>query len=398
MLKPDITHSIKLSPSPQKSLFTCLTNNQSDLRVKRIKYTEAFMKILLVTFSDNADHQDTLFGLYEQLAPNGNTYLLTTKEPKVPLHTSDHTWLVDCPKRPGIVLKTFDIFTLASIIRRIRKEKFDIVYFESLHVWNILIALALPRKTHTCQVIHEVIPHEGDKQVKGVDFMNKTICKTIDTIILRNRKYVTDMVHRYQISPDRVKYLELWRRYPDYTQPVHSGHVLFFGRINPYKGADNLLEIVNLCPDIHFDIIGRVDPQMEPIVKELEKKKNVHVQKGYVSDDAMKKAFINCDWAIVPYNSASQSGIIIDAYKFSRPVIAFNVGAIPEQIDDERSGYLIAEGDNRAFATKIKEAMALPRESYDAFCSYAYQYGRQKYSAVGAVDRFYQMINDRETK
>lgn len=356
------------------------------------------MKILLVTFSDNSDHQDTLFGLYEQLAPNGNTYLLTIKEPKVPLQKSDHTWLVDCPKRPGIVLKTFDIFTLASIIWRIRKEKFDILYFESLHVWNILIALALPRKIHTYQVIHEVIPHEGDKQIKGVDFMNKIICKTIDTIVLRNRKYVADMIKQYRISPSRVKYLELWRRYPDYTEPVHNGHILFFGRINPYKGANNLLEIANLCPEIQFDIIGRIDPQMTHIVQELEKKKNVHIQKGYVSDDEMKKAFINCDWAIVPYNSASQSGIIIDSYKFSRPVIAFNVGAIQEQIDNEKSGYLIAEGDNRAFAAKIKEVMALPRESYDAICSYAYQYGCKKYSAVGAVERFYRMISERETK
>ena len=78
------------------------------------------MKILLVTFSDNADHQDTLFGLYEQLASNRDIYLLAIKSPKVPLKISDHTWLVDCPKSPGIVLKTFDIFTLASIIWRIR--------------------------------------------------------------------------------------------------------------------------------------------------------------------------------------------------------------------------------------------------------------------------------------
>lgn len=62
------------------------------------------MKILLVTFSDNADHQDTLFGLYEELIGNQDidAYLLCIKTPKVPLKTSDHTWLVDCPKRPGI--------------------------------------------------------------------------------------------------------------------------------------------------------------------------------------------------------------------------------------------------------------------------------------------------------
>lgn len=356
------------------------------------------MKVLLVTFSDNADHQDTLFGMYEELNENKelDAYLMAIKTPKVPLQTSDHTWLVDCPKRPGIEKKTFDLHTLNSIIRRIKKEKFGAIYFESLHVWNVAIMLALGKRVHKYQVIHEVIPHEGDQQVKGVDFMNRVICRTADTIVLRNQKYVADMISQYKVNPDRVKYLELWRRYPEFTPPVHSGHVLFFGRINPYKGADNLLEIARLCPEITFDVVGRVDPQMEDVVEELRKEKNVHLNNGYVSDEEMRKAFVGCDWAIVPYNSASQSGIIIDAYKYSRPVIAFNVGAIAEQVDDGKSGYLVNAGNNEAFAEKLKDGVAMPTEDYDSMCSYAYQYGSKKYAANGAVERFRELIEGKK--
>lgn len=352
------------------------------------------MKVLLVTFSDNADHQDTLFGLYEELIGDKDidAYLLAIKSPKVPIETSDHTWLVDCPKRPGVEKKTFDLHTLHSIIRRIKKKRFEAIYFESLHVWNVAIMLALGKKVHKYQVIHEVIPHEGDSQVKGVDFMNKVICKTADTIVLRNQKYVQDMIDQYKVAPSRVKYLELWRRYPEFTPPVHSGHVLFFGRINPYKGADNLLEIVRLCPEITFDVVGRVDPQMEAVVEELRKEKNAHLNNGYVSDEEMREAFVNADWAIVPYNSASQSGIIIDAYKYSRPVIAFNVGAIAEQVDDGKSGYLVAAGDNKAFAAKLREVVQMPNEKYDAMCIQAYRYGCKKYAASGAVSRFRELI------
>ena len=355
------------------------------------------VKILLVTFSDNADHQDTLFGLFEELIGNNDidAYLMAIKAPKVPLKTWDHTWLVDCPKRPGIEKKTFDLYTLNSIIRRIKKEKFDAIYFESLHVWNVAIMLALGKKVHKYQVIHEVIPHEGDNQVRGVDFMNKVICKTADTIVLRNQKYVQKMIDQYKVAPNRVKYLELWRRYPGFTEPVHSGHVLFFGRINPYKGADNLLEIVRLCPEITFDVVGRVDPQMQQVVEELSKEENVHLKTGYVSDDEMREAFIGCDWAIVPYNSASQSGIIIDAYKYSRPVIAFNVGAIAEQVDDGKSGYLVNAGDNEAFSEELQKVMNMNSEQYDAMCAYAYQYGSGKYSASGAIERFKRLIKGR---
>ena len=352
------------------------------------------MKVLLITFSDNADHQDTLFGMFEHLTLAYDIYLLAIKTPKVPLQKSEHVWFVDCPKCPGICKQTFNLPLLISIIRKIKREGFNVVYFESLHVWNVAIMMALKKKAHTYQVIHDVIPHEGDSQSKGVHFMNKVVCKIADTIVLRNQKYVQNMIDQYKVDSGRVQYLELWRRYPAFTEPFHSGRVLFFGRINPYKGVDNLLRIVRLCPDIQFDVVGRVDLQMEKIVEELAKEKNVHLNCGYVSDAEMREAFVNCDWVIVPYNSASQSGIIIDAYKYSRPVIAFNVGAIAEQIDDGKSGYLVESGNLEKFIEKLKETTRMSQDEYDSMCSFAYNYGSDKYSVSGAVTRFRRLIEE----
>lgn len=352
-------------------------------------------KVLLVTFSDNADHQDTLFGMYEEMQKRSDwdTYLLCIRKPKVALQQSGHTWLVNCPERPGVTKKTFNLPLLLSIVHRIRRERFDAIYFESLHIWNLPIMM-LAGKAKIYQVIHEVIPHEGDSQVKMVDLMNKAVVRLADTIVLRNRTYIQDMISRYGIGPERVKYLELWRRYPEYTAPVHSGRVLFFGRINPYKGADNLLEIVRMCPEIQFDVIGRVDPQTQNVVEQLSREKNVKLKNDYVTDEEMRKAFSDCDWVIVPYNSASQSGIIIDAYKYSRPVIAFAVGAIPEQVDDEKSGYLVKAGENEMFAQRLKEVMKLDMEKYDKMSRNAYAYGQEKYAASGAVDRFIRLLYD----
>lgn len=352
-------------------------------------------KVLLVTFSDNADHQDTLFGMYEEMRKKNewDTYLLCIETPKVKLHQSDHTWLVDCPKRPGVTKKTFNLSRLFSIMYRIHKEHFDAIYFESLHTWNLPIML-MASKAKTYQVIHEVIPHEGDSQVKMVDLMNKAVVKFADIIVLRNKTYIQNMIERYGISADRVKYLELWRRYLNYTAPVYNGHVLFFGRINPYKGADNLLEIVRMCPDIQFDVIGRVDPWVQNIIEQLAKEKNVKLNNNYVTDEEMRKAFISCDWVIVPYNSASQSGIIIDAYKYSRPVIAFSVGAIPEQVETGKSGYIVEAGNNQKFANQLKQAVKLSKVKYDAMSKYAYQYGSKKYATSGAVERFVKLLED----
>ena len=352
-------------------------------------------KILLVSFSDNADHQDTLFGLYEALADKGgqDVYLLAIKNPKVPLRKSYHTWLVDCPERPGITRKTFNIFLLGSLIRKIRKEKFDVIYFESLHVWNLPIMM-FSGSACTYQVIHEVIPHVGDKQVKMVDLMNKAVVKLSDHIVLRNKKYIDELIKRYGIEKDRVHFLELWRRFPGFTEPKYTKRVLFFGRINPYKGVDNLLEIAKLCPEIHFDVIGRVDPQMQGIVDELKKLPNVFLNNNYVSDDEMKEAFINADWVILPYNSASQSGVIIDAYKYSRPVIAFDVGAITEQVEDGISGFLIENKENQLFAKKLKYISTFEVTILKKYSKNAYLFGLGKYGVDPAVNRFFEMIKD----
>lgn len=352
-------------------------------------------KILLVTFSDNADHQDTMFGMYEEIRKKKgwDAYLLCIQSPKVRLERSDHTWLVDCPERPGVTKKTFNLVLLFSVIHRVRKEKFDAIYFESLHTWNLPL-MVFSGRAKTYQVIHEVIPHDGDRQVKMVDLMNKAVVKLADTIVLHNKTYVQDMIDRYGIGAERVKCLESWRRYPEYTAPVHSGRVLFFGRINPYKGADNLLEIVRQCPEIPFDVIGRVDPQMKEVAAQLAEEANVKLNNDYVTDQEMGEAFINCDWVIVPYNSASQSGVIIDAYKYSRPVMAFAVGAIPEQVDDGKSGYLVEPGNQEKFVEKLKEAVHLSREEYDQISRYSYQYGSGKYAAGSAVEHFIDILNE----
>lgn len=350
------------------------------------------MKILLVTFSDNADHQDTLFGMYEQIRERYDTYLLAIENPKVQVERNDHTWFVQCPPRPGICRKTFDLRLLCTLILKIRKEKFDVVYFESLHVWNLPCIFFSPGKTHVYQVIHEVIPHQGDKQEKMVDLMNRAVCRAADTIVLRNETYIKEMCQRYQISPDRVTYLQLWRRYQKPPPPTYSRRVLFFGRLNPYKGAGNLLEIVRACPDIQFDVVGRVDPQMHRIAESLKNEANVSLVDDYVSDEKMRQSFTSADWVILPYDSASQSGVIIDAYKYGRPVIAFSVGAIAEEVEDGRSGYLVPAGDTRKFVQVLKQAVNMPAGQYKEMCDFAYNYGSRKYAADGAAERFCRLI------
>lgn len=354
-------------------------------------------RVLLVTFSDNADHQDISFGIFESIYTSKRAdcdiWVMGINTPKVSVMDTLHTHLVDCPKRPGIEKKTFDLKELGRIIKWINSKKFDVIFFETLHVWNLPIMLFCHHKKVIYQMIHDLIPHHGDKQEKSVRLMNKAVCRLADYIVLCNRKYVKKVTELYGVPQNRVRFVDMWRRFPQYTEPTYSKRVLFFGRMNPYKGVDNLLEIAEKCPEIQFDVVGRVDPQVQEQVDRLKKLPNITMNNGYVTDKEMKNAFVKADWIVLPYNSATQSGVVIDGYRYSRPCIAFNVGAISEQISEGVSGYLIPENDNAAFIKKLKEAVEMKPEQYKKMSLGAYEYGVKKYSADSAVERFMQMIS-----
>ena len=351
---------------------------------------------MFATFADHADLQDIIFGMFESFYkannPDYDAWVLGRNPPKVPVMDTPHTHLVDCPSRPGITKKTFDLIGLSRIVRWVRAQKFDVIFFETLHVWNLPIMLFCRKKTRIYQVIHIVNPFEGEKEGKAVNFMNKVVCKLADCIVVTSPKFISGITEKYKISADKVRYFELLKRFPDYTPPRFTGRVLFFGRMHLYKGVDNLLKIAKECPNVHFDAVGSVDPFVQDIVDELKKLPNVSMNNGYVSDEEMANAFINADWILLPYNSAAKSGVVIDAYRYGRPVIAFNVGAIPEQVRDGVNGYLIEPGNIAAFCSKLREAVQLDHDSYQKLSKSAYEFGLKEYSTAGTVDKFMEFV------
>ena len=338
-------------------------------------------KILLSTFSNISDHQDKVVVLYEEMMALGyDVYLMLPKSIDVECEISDRTWFVDCPNRPGIAKGTFNIKNLSIILSKVRKAKFDFIFFESLHVWNLPIMVFLGKKAKVFQMIHDVIPHGGDRTAKQVDLMNRAVCKLADKIIICNSKYQGDLCKRYHVDFEKVITMNLWERFPLYKEPKRNGRMLFFGRLNPYKGADNLLKIVEQCPEVHFDVVGKADSLVADIIEKLKGFKNVSIDERFIKDDEIADAFYNSEWVILPYNSATQSGVVVESYKNSKPVISFDVGAISEQVENEKTGFLIKPKDIEGFSRTIKEVLAFSNSQYKQFCENAYAYGFNKFS------------------
>lgn len=351
-------------------------------------------KVLLVTFSDNADHQEVIYSLFEELIGKLDVWVMGIQNPKVPHLDSIRVYYVDAPRRPGITSGTFNIPELLRILGFIRKQKFDLIYFETLHTWNIPIWSLSPKKTRIVQAMHDVEPHSGDGAVKSVEIMNKAAVKLVNTILLRNKQFIPILANKYGVDSSRIIALDPWRRFPEYNPPVHSHKALFFGRLNEYKGIAYLPQIIKLCPDVQFEIVGRADSTVEQYIDELKTMPNVHLASGYVSDEKMVSYFREADFVILPYKSASQSGVVLDANKFGRPPIAFSVGAIGDQIVQGVNGILINEGDVEAFARQVNRMATIPAEQLDEFSRKSYEYAFKRFSSVFCAAKFLKMVEE----
>src|SRR5262249_27351393 len=63
---------------------------------------------------------------------------------------------------------------------------------------------------------------------------------------------------------------------------------------------------------------------------------------------------------VLPYRSASQSAVVQLAFAFAKPVVATRVGGLPEVIEENRTGLLVAPSDQAAMAAAIASLLADP--------------------------------------
>jgi hypothetical protein len=81
----------------------------------------------------------------------------------------------------------------------------------------------------------------------------------------------------------------------------------------------------------------------------------VTVRSDYIPNEEVKYYFSAADAVVLPYTSATQSGIAQIAYNFDLPVIATNVGGLAEVVRDGETGLLVPPNDPRALAGRIVE-------------------------------------------
>ena len=136
--------------------------------------------------------------------------------------------------------------------------------------------------------------------------------------------------------------------------------VLFFGYIRRYKGLHVLLEAMQHLPasfPLRLLVVGEFyddEAAYRLAVKERGLEERVLIHSDYVSNDRVRDYFSAADAVILPYVSATQSGIAQIAYNFDKPVIATDVGGLSEVVKDGITGMIVPSNDPAALAQALQ--------------------------------------------
>ncbi|MGH7726496.1 MAG: glycosyltransferase [Candidatus Eiseniibacteriota bacterium] len=141
--------------------------------------------------------------------------------------------------------------------------------------------------------------------------------------------------------------------------PPDGDVLLFFGFVRRYKGLDVLIEAlprVLARRPVTLVVAGEFYEPVEPVrarIAELGLGESVRVLDRYVPDEDVGDLVAAADLVVLPYRSATQSGVVQVAYAGGCPVVSTAVGGLPEVVFEGRTGHLVPPERPDALADAI---------------------------------------------
>ncbi len=289
------------------------------------------------------------------------------------------TWLFpgksdkDPSKRPltteaEYLLDPINPLTWRRTLKRIEQFQPDLLVMPWWHpyfapAWGIL-SRVVKRRTPELTLIficHNVLPHEQSKMSRR--FLPKIIKWTLgkgdkfivhamsDKNILEKifpKKEICVTVHPTYAELGTTEFVELPVELPE-DRPI----LLFCGLVRPYKGLDVLLDALAMALEkrpLHLVVAGEFwkgsRPQYEVQIERLGISEAVTIVDEYLPDELFAAFIDRADVVVLPYKSATQSGVIQAAFGRNTPVITTDVGGLAEVVENGRNGLIVPVNDS----------------------------------------------------
>ncbi|MBB4036270.1 glycosyltransferase involved in cell wall biosynthesis [Dysgonomonas hofstadii] len=238
------------------------------------------------------------------------------------------------------------------------------------------VCLLLNKRIKIVSLVHNAISHERTllekplakyffNRCNGFIVMSEPVQK--DLLLLKKNANILLQPHpiydQYGERTDKTNACQKLGISPD------KKNLLFFGLIRDYKGLDILIESMSYLDNSYQLVIaGESYGSFEKYQNLIDKsplRDNIKVFEQYIPDDMVSTLFSASDVLVLPYRSATQSGVVAMAYQLELPMIATNVGALGCTVENSGTGLLVSTPDAQEIAGKITEFFSM--DSHELF-------------------------------
>lgn len=250
------------------------------------------------------------------------------------------------------------------LMRRLRK--FDLIHINGMD-GTLLHLLPFLEWKKWMITVHDFRPHEGEGSLRSFR-LQEVVLKRAKRIVIQNRadfryigKYYPELAEKTVFLP--FGYLDVYKSFlAEGAAPAPAFDILFFGRISPYKGLEYLLDALDMLkvkglrPKVAIAGGGAYDFGRA----RLEEMDNVTFLNRYIANEELAALISNAAMVVCPYTEATQSGVLMTAFAFGKPVAATSVGSFADVVIPDVNGYLAPPGNAAALAAAIEKLLAAP--------------------------------------
>lgn len=268
------------------------------------------------------------------------------------------------PKLPRI-LTTLSIDSI-KVIRKIKQLNPDIIH---AHMTAPLYGYpALKCEYPTIVTVHGIVEEES-RHWHGIHGnLYSIIYNPMERYVFKNAKNIT-VVSNYVRNKIESKCKGKITVIPNGINPdffsIENNEIeyrlLCVGGIEPRKDLLSLLKAIELVrkhiPHVKLHIVGRVRKKMYydsliKYIKENDLSENI-IFKHEINNESLRKEFSECSIFVFPSLEESFGIVLAEAGASGKPVVASNIGGIPDVVDDNKTGFLIKDNNDEDFAEKI---------------------------------------------
>ncbi len=214
-------------------------------------------------------------------------------------------------------------------------------------------------------VLHNVIAHE---KRFGDEALTKYFFNRCDGFVLLNKASEKDLlslkpgakyiIHSHPLYDHYGSRIDTLTARKKLGVPADKKTALFFGFIRDYKGLDILIDAFKELDDsYHLIVAGEVYGDFKKYEEQISRlglagRISLHIK--YIPETEIPLYFSAADICVLPYRTATQSGIIGMSYHFDLPVIVTNTGGLAEMVEEDKTGLIVQKADSREIAAALK--------------------------------------------